>query len=103
MALSSLSFLLPLPTPDGVYSSATPAASSSRPCSLSTSLWISCDRGAQFVVMAGKSKREKMDFFLDDDDDDNLGEDNIPDHIVDMEEWMRNRPAGFGVGKVRAI
>ena len=96
MALSSFSFLLPLPHPDAVHSSATPC---SRPCSISTSspssLWIS---KLQFAVRAGKGKR---DFFLDDDGD--SGEDKIPEHIVDMEEWMRNRPEGFGVGKVRTI
>jgi len=100
MVLSSLSFLLPLPSPDGVYSS---LSASRRPCSLSTSLWNSTDRKAQFLVMAGKGKREKMDFFLDDDGGDDLGEDRIPDHVVDMEEWMRNRPPGFGVGKVCAM
>lgn len=96
MALSSLSFLLPLPTSDGVYSSLN---ASHRPCSLSTSLWNSADRKAQFLVMAGKGKREKMDFFLDGDGGDDLGEDKIPEPLVDMEEWMRNRPSGFGVGK----
>lgn len=95
MALSSFSFLISLPQPDAVHSF---MPSCSRPCSISApspSLWVS---RAQYAVRAGQGKSEKMDFLLDDDD---LGEDTIPEHIVDMEEWMRNRPAGFGVGKVR--
>ena len=50
--------------------------------------------------MAAKGKREKMDFEFLDDDDGMKEENTIPDYFVDMEEWMRNRPSGFGVGKV---
>ncbi|KAG0569160.1 hypothetical protein KC19_6G069600 [Ceratodon purpureus] len=101
MALSSLSFLVPHPPPDLLQASViTGSAACSRPCSLSTSsssLWVSSER-SQFVVVAGKAKRETMDFEFLDDDDGMAEEDRVPDH-VDMEEWMRNRPSGFGVGK----
>lgn len=54
---------------------------------------------SQFAVVAAKGKREMMDFeFLGDDDD--AEEDKVPDYIANMEEWMRNKPAGFGVDKV---
>jgi hypothetical protein len=50
--------------------------------------------------MAAKGKREKMDFEFLDDDDGMKEEDRVPDYIASMKEWMRNRPPGFGVGKV---
>ncbi|XP_024376261.1 uncharacterized protein [Physcomitrium patens] len=101
MAMSALSFLQPIPRLDPLCTSlTTDACSACSPISSlsgpSHSLWISSER-SRVVVKAAKGRREKMDFFLDDVGE---SEDTIPDDVVDMEEWMRNRPAGFGIGKV---
>lgn len=101
MAMSALSFLQPIPRLDPLCTSlTTDACSACSPISSLSgpfhSLWISSER-SRVVVKAAKGRREKMDFFLDDVGE---SEDTIPDDVVDMEEWMRNRPAGFGIGKV---
>lgn len=43
-----------------------------------------------------RAKPKKMNFFLEDETE----EDKAMADIVDMGEWMRNRPSGFGQGKV---
>ena len=57
----------------------------------------SCVRDSSSVRTRAKPK--KMNFFLEDDTE----EDEAMADIVDMGEWMRNRPSGFGLGKVVSL
>ncbi|KAL2629092.1 hypothetical protein R1flu_013778 [Riccia fluitans] len=58
-------------------------------------------RSSQHVAPASRKKRSPvLDFDEDDEDEDEDDSDNEDDEFLNMEEWMKKKPVGFGAGKV---